>query len=207
LTLDKVNMTASKPFSAACEENKEPILSIIRPLFADVREVLEIGSGTGQHAVYFAAALRHLVWQPSDRLENLPGIGLWLDEAELDNLRRPMALDVLRDTWPSTHFDAVYSANTAHIMSIDEVQSMFHGVAAVLPPGALFALYGPFNYDGRYTSDSNARFDQWLKARDARSGIKDVGDLTAFGDSVGLALSQDYAMPVNNRLLLWQRIA
>ncbi len=200
-------MTASKPFSAACEENKEPILSIIRPLFADVREVLEIGSGTGQHAVYFAAALRHLVWQPSDRLENLPGIGLWLDEAELDNLRRPMALDVLRDTWPSTHFDAVYSANTAHIMSIDEVQSMFHGVAAVLPPGALFALYGPFNYDGRYTSDSNARFDQWLKARDARSGIKDVGDLTAFGDSVGLALSQDYAMPVNNRLLLWQRIA
>ncbi len=194
-----------KPYAESCDENREPILEVLRPLFADRRAVLEIGSGTGQHAVYFASALPHLNWHSSDRRENHPGIRAWLDEARLANAHPPLALDVRNDPWPELAVDAVFSANTLHIMHWPDVESLFAGVGRLLEPGGLLAIYGPFNYGNRYTSDSNARFDQWLKARDPHSGIRNFEALQELADRAGLQLLQDYPMPANNRILCWQK--
>ncbi len=195
-----------KPFAQACEENKTPILAVLKPLFKDRQHVLEIGSGTGQHAVYFAQHMPHLIWQTSDRVENHAGINLWLDEASLPNTRSPLALDVLQP-WPSLNIDAVFSANTAHIMAWPAVQAMFKGVGQLLPMGGVFALYGPFNYNGCYTSESNARFDLWLKQRDPDSGIRDFVELDKLAQQVSMQFMADNTMPVNNRLLVWQKVA
>lgn len=192
-----------KPFSQACEQNKGPILAVLQEHFAAARSVLEIGSGTGQHAVFFAANLPDLIWQPSDRIENHEGIRLWMEAAQLENVRAPMALDVA-GRWPETSYDAVFSANTAHIMSWPEVRAMFKGVRCVLADAGLFAQYGPFSYAGRHTSPSNARFDAMLRERDPYSGIRDLDDLRALGDEVGLLLSDDHPMPANNRTLIWK---
>lgn len=195
----------TKPFSEACEQNKAPILAVIAPLFRDCRNVLEIGSGTGQHAVHFAANLPHLLWHTSDVAENHPGIHWWLEEATLPNTRPPLRLDVLRDPWPDLAVDAIFSANTTHIMGWLEVEALFAGVGKLLPQDGLFVLYGPFNYGGQYTSASNARFDQWLKARDPYSGIRDVDDLNRLASAARMGLIHDVEMPVNNRTLVWRK--
>lgn len=195
----------TKPFAEACEQNKGPILAVIEPLFRHCRNVLEIGSGTGQHAVHFAANMPHLVWHTSDMAENHSGIRMWLEEAGLPNVRQPLRLDVMRDPWPQLAVDAVYSANIAHIMGWQEVEALFAGVGKLLPEGGLFVLYGPFNYGGQYTSESNARFDQWLKMRDPKSGIRDVADLNRLASVAGMTLVHDFEMPVNNRILVWQK--
>ena len=147
-----------KPYAPACEKNKGPILDVLCRVFDDADDVLEIGSGTGQHAVWFAAGLPHLVWRPSDLPYCHAGIDAWIDEAGLDNVKRPLALDVTRRPWPIERAGGVFSANTAHFMHWSEVEAMFQGVAEVLPPGARFALYGPFARNGRHTSASNAAF-------------------------------------------------
>ncbi|MET0108312.1 MAG: DUF938 domain-containing protein [Candidatus Thiodiazotropha sp.] len=193
-----------KPYSEACDENKVPILEVLLRLFRDVQTVLEIGSGTGQHAVHFAAAMSHLTWQTSDMEENHPGIRAWLREAALPNVRNPLGLDVSR-AWPAAEYDAIFSANTTHIMSWPEVELMFQGVGQVLKRGGCFALYGPFNYQGGYTSESNQRFDQWLKSRDPLSGIRDFEMLDELAAANHLILSEDVEMPVNNRILVWFR--
>lgn len=193
-----------RPFSQACEENKGPIQCVLIPLFAGARQLLEIGSGTGQHAVHFAAALAHLRWQASDVAAHLPGIRSWTGRAALANLPDPLQLDV-RGDWPEHTFDAAFSANTAHIMSAGEAEAMFAGLGRVLAAGAPFALYGPFNYGGRYTSESNARFDAYLKSRDPASGIKDLEDIEAWAGSAGFSLEADHEMPVNNRTLVWRK--
>ena len=195
----------NKPYSSACDNNRDPILSVIGPLFADYRAVLEVGSGTGQHAVYFAKKLPHLQWYTSDREENHSGIQLWLDEAGLDNVHAPLSLDVMRNAWPDLCVDAVYSANTAHIMHWDEVKKFFAGVGQFLPAQGLFVLYGPFNYDGRYTSESNERFDGWLKSQDKLMGIRDFADLNALAETAGMLFVEDYTMPANNRILCWRK--
>lgn len=192
-----------KPYSEACEQNKDPILKVLQEVFADRRRVLEIGSGTGQHAVYFGPQFSHLIWQPSDLPGHLAGIRMWLDECRPPNVHPPLELDMDAGPWPDQMFDAVFSANTAHIMSESQVARMFAGVGAVLPANGVFALYGPFNYRGRYTSDSNARFDQWLKARDPLSGIRDFEALETLAQTHGMVLLKDYEMPVNNRTLVW----
>jgi SAM-dependent methyltransferase len=193
-----------KQYSDACEENKDPILAVLREELAGCRLVLEIGSGTGQHAVYFSRHLPHLSWQPSDLAVNHASIEAWRREAELPNLLPPLLLDVAREQWPDCDVDAVFSANTTHIMDWPEVVAMFAGVGALLKTGGIFCLYGPFNYNSRYTSDSNARFDRLLKQRDPRSGLKDVEDLLKQATAAGLHLVRDHDMPVNNRLLVWQ---
>ncbi|MGD2116740.1 MAG: DUF938 domain-containing protein [Chromatiales bacterium] len=194
-----------KPFAESCEQNREPIFNVIRPLLADRRAVLEIGSGTGQHAVYFAEKLPHLVWHTSDRAENHAGIHMWLDEAQLDNTRAPLQLDTRVSQWPQLDVDAVFSANTVHIMHWPDVEALFAGVGRLLPGDGLFMLYGPFNYHGEYTSDSNARFDDWLKQRDPLSGVRDVDDLNELAASAGMQLHEDFAMPANNRILCWRK--
>ena len=194
-----------KPFSESCVQNREPILAVLREVFKDHRNLLEIGSGTGQHAVYFGAELPDLRWQTADVLAHHAGIRLWLDEAALPNVLPPIALDVNQTAWRNGRYDAVFSANTLHIMSWPEVALFFEGVGDVLEPDGVLAIYGPFNYDGRFTSESNARFDGWLKSRDPASGVRDFEAVDALARAQGLALQQDIAMPANNRTLVWRR--
>ncbi|MEP6941116.1 MAG: DUF938 domain-containing protein [Rudaea sp.] len=194
-----------KPSSPACERNREPILAALRAFFADRTHVLEVGSGTGQHAVHFAAQLKHLAWQSSDRAENLPGIRAWLADAALPNTPAPFVLDVAEAEWPAQRFDAIFSANTLHIMSVAEVEAFFSGLASIATPDAKLAIYGPFNYGGRFTSASNAAFDASLKARAAHMGIRDFAMLNELAAGAGFELCDDLAMPANNRLLGWHR--
>ncbi|MDH3713803.1 MAG: class I SAM-dependent methyltransferase [Gammaproteobacteria bacterium] len=198
-------MSKPKPFSQACDNNREPILGVIRPLLADCRAVLEIGSGTGQHAAYFATELPHLQWLTSDLPEHHAGIRMWTEDADLPNLHAPLTLDVLQYPWPDVDVDAVFSANTAHIMSWQMVEALFGGVVKLLPAGGQFLLYGPFNYAGNYTSDSNAIFDGWLKARDPESGIRNFEQLQALAEAGSMSFVHDYEMPANNRILHWRK--
>lgn len=193
-----------KPFSPSSERNQAPILEVLRPHLVSYRRVLEIGSGTGQHAVYFARALPSTIWQTSDLPEGLPGIRMWLDEAALANLPPPLQLDV-NGIWPKTRFDAAFTANTLHIMGWPEVEKFFARLDEVLEPRALLAIYGPFNYGGQFTSPSNRAFDEWLKRQSAVSGIRDFEAVNALASSIGLELVDDHAMPANNRLLIWRR--
>ncbi len=193
-----------KPWSEACERNRDPILSVLREAFASVNRVLEIGSGTGQHAVYFAAAMPHLVWQTSDLPASHNGIRQWIAEAGLPNVLPPVALDVDDAKWPEGDFDAVFTANTLHIMSWDSVRRLLAGVALLLPAGAPLCVYGPFNYGGRYTSESNAAFDRMLRERNPESAIRDAESVCALASENGLTPEADHAMPANNRLLIFR---
>ena len=195
-----------KTVAESCERNKVPILEVLKPIFADRNTVLEVGSGTGQHAVFFGESMPHLTWQTSELPGNHPGIQAWLDEANLSNVLPPLALDVRENAWPIEKVDAIYTANTLHIVSWEAVESFFAGVGRILEPGGLVAIYGPFNYGGNFTSESNAKFDLWLKDRDPLSGIRDFEAIEALALGVGLKLVQDYEMPANNRILFWQRM-
>jgi cyclopropane fatty-acyl-phospholipid synthase-like methyltransferase len=192
-----------KQYSEACEQNKEPILAILRKAFADTQRVLEIGSGSGQHAVYFARHLPHLSWQTSDTIDSHASIRAWIADTNPGNALPPLELDVTAGQWPQQTYDGLFSANTAHIMSWPAVAHMFDGIGRLLEPGAVFCLYGPFNYNNRFTSASNARFDDWLKGRDPASGIRNFEDLVELAERNGLQLAADHEMPVNNRLLVW----
>ncbi len=194
-----------KPFAESCEQNKDPILSVLKEQLEGVSRVLEIASGTGQHAVYFARHLSYLHWQTSDVRDNHRGIQQWIDEASLSNLGSPLELDVSQSQWPELEVDAVFSANSVHIMAWACVQKMFAGVAQILKPQGLLCVYGPFNYAGDYTSKSNEQFDLWLKARDSLSGIRDYEKLVELGRQHELRLVQDFEMPANNRILIWQK--
>lgn len=194
-----------KPCAPACERNRAPILAVLRGRFADRERVLEIGSGTGQHAAHFAAAMPWLRWQCSDLPGRLPGIALWLAEAGLPNTPDPVALDAARGPWPQTRFDAAFTANTLHILAWEQVQAMFAGLDRTLEGDAVLVAYGPFNESGRWTSDSNREFDAWLRARDPRSGIRDKEAVCALAWAIGMRLADDVAMPANNRCLVWRR--
>ena len=195
-----------KPFSEACEQNKHPILAVLQQYFADASRVLEIGSGTGQHAVFLAGQLPHLQWLTSEVAELHSGIRAWQDEAGLNNISGPVELDVNQPVWPVNAVDAVFSANTVHIMDWPSVEKMFAGIGQVLQVEGMFCLYGPFNYAGNYSSDSNARFDLWLRQRDPRSGIRDFEALNTLSQQHGMELLADHAMPVNNRTLVWRKV-
>jgi cyclopropane fatty-acyl-phospholipid synthase-like methyltransferase len=195
----------NKPYSESCEQNREPILAVLSEVFADRRQVLEVGSGTGQHAVYFGAELPHLRWQTADVLPHHAGIRAWIEEAALPNVQLPLELDVNQPHWSSDRYDAVFSANTLHIMGWPEVQLFFQGVGQVLQPGGVLVVYGPFNYNGAFTSESNARFDVWLKQRDPASGVRDFEAVDAEARAQGLVLQRDIAMPANNRSLVWHK--
>lgn len=198
-------MMFAKPYSESCDANKHPILQVIQPLLANANHVLEIGSGTGQHAVFFAHQMPHLVWQTSDQAQYHHGINQWLGDTKLDNTPPPLTLDVSQPEWPTIDADAIFTANSLHIMSWKNVQDCFAGVGQRLSENALFIIYGPFNYSGQYTSESNQRFDNWLKQRDPKSGIRDIDDLQALGQAAQLTLIDDIEMPVNNRILVWQK--
>lgn len=182
-----------------------PILEVLRVELAGKKRLLEIGSGTGQHAVYLAPEFPGLVWQTSDVAEAHAGIRAWLAEAGLANVLPPLSLDVCKDDWPTERYDAVFSSNTAHWMSWSEVECLFSGVGKALQPGGVFCLYGAFNYRGAFTSESNARFDSWLRSRDPSSGIRDFEAVDELARRAGMALANDHEMPANNRMLVWSR--
>lgn len=196
-----------KPYAESCAQNQGPILEVLRDVFADRRRVLEIASGTGQHAVHFGRALPHLTWQTSELPENHAGIRAWLDEAALPNVLPPLALDVNQVAWPVAPVDAVFNANTVHIVAWPAVESLFAGIGRVLEIGGLLCLYGPFNYGGRYSAESNARFDAWLKNRDPASGVRDYEALDRLARAQGMALFKDVDMPRDNRTLVWRRVS
>jgi len=193
------------PFSAACERNKEPILEVLRIRFVDRAQVLEIGSGTGQHAVHFARALAHLTWHPTEQLAYLADLAQRVKLDGGNNLRPPTLLDVRQAVWPVRNVDAMFTANTMHIMSWSEVIALYRGVGAVLAPGGVFCVYGPFRYDGRYTSDSNQEFDRMLQERDPQSGLRDIHAINSLAEQYGLRLDTDYDLPAHNRLVVFTK--
>ncbi len=195
----------TKPYSQSCENNKRPILQVIQTVFVESATVWEIGSGTGQHACYFAQKLPHLTWQPTDREENLAGINSWVKETSLSNIADSKVLDVTNDHWPCQQIDALFTANTLHIMSWNAVESLFAGLNNYLSSSASVCIYGPFNYNGEYTSDSNEQFDQWLKMRDPLSGIRDFESVKRLAHEINLYIRDDVTMPANNRLLVFKR--
>jgi SAM-dependent methyltransferase len=191
--------------SEASERNKGPILEILAGTLARSRSVLEIGSGTGQHAVHFATHLPHLSWQPSDRPDYLPGLRERIALEGPPNLRPAIELDVHDLPWPVEPVEAVFTANTVHIMEWDAVRDLFRGLAAVLRAPGVFCVYGPFRYGGHYTSASNAKFDEYLRSRDPRSGIRDFESVNTLSSEQGMHLLDDHAMPANNHMLVWHK--
>lgn len=196
---------SSLPNAPACERNRQPILEVLREELRGKSRVLEIGSGTGQHAVFFGAALPQLRWQTSELPQHHASILAWLEHAGLENVLPPLTLDVTGFDPGALSFDAVFSANTAHIMSIEAVGRMFALAGKVLEEGGLFCLYGPFNFEGRFSSDSNADFDASLKQRDPAMGIRDIEQLDRFAAKAGLSRVRLYAMPANNNVAVWVR--
>lgn len=193
----------NKPFSESCEQNKAVIYEAIEPYLLDGIEVLEIGSGTGQHAVHFAAMEPGITWQTSDLAENMPAIKAWICDSQLSNLPEPLELEV-NSPWMNKTYGLMFSANTFHIMNQDQVEQFLLRCTACLTAGGHLIVYGPFNYQGNYTSPSNEQFDGWLKARDPQSGIKHFEWVSAIARESGLRLVNDIAMPSNNRTLIWR---
>lgn len=191
----------NKPYSESCEQNKGPILSVISPLFSSCSNVLEIGSGTGQHAVYFAKNMPHLNWHSSDCLSSLEGINMRLADAGIANVVPAFELNVSSSPWPAFDVDAVFTANSIHIMHKQDVVNLMSGVAKVLKPDGSLVIYGAFNYNGSYTSASNESFDQWLRDRDPLSGIKNFEEIEYLAKNNGMRLVEDYEMPQHNRIL------
>jgi predicted O-methyltransferase YrrM len=199
--------TPDRRFAESAARNTAPILAVLRREFRHAKEVLEIGSGTGQHAVAFAAELGHLRWQTSDLDENHAAINAWLQHAQLGNLAAPLVLDVRDAALEPASFDAVFSANTAHIMGIDAVKRMFSLVGDALRSDGVFCLYGPFRVGGAFNAPSNEAFDAGLRQRDAMMGIRDVETLDEFGAACGLHRRRLYAMPSNNYIAVWKRMS
>ncbi len=196
-----------KPVAESCIQNQQVILDVLSELFTENGRVLEIGSGTGQHAVYFTEHMPHLHWQPSDLEDQHEGMRQWFSEVTHDRIQPPLVIDVDDGPWAVEKVDYVFTANTTHIISNEQVENMIKHVAATLKPGGLFAQYGPFNYNGTYTSESNANFDVWLKQRDPRSCIKHFEVLQELADKYDMSLYKDIEMPANNRILVWVKDA
>jgi len=202
-------MNSPIPFSQACERNKEIILDVLSPYFTKLDAVLEIGSGTAQHAIHFAQHHENLQWQCADQSHYLDGINAQLGVAKLDNVLAPFDIDVKRETWLASdqRSPALYTANTLHIMSQDEVRQFFKGLPRVTSEEAYLFIYGPFKYNGQFTSESNAIFDQSLRAREVGSAIRDFELVDELANHGGFKLLADHAMPANNQCLIWQRQA
>jgi len=195
-------MSIDLPFSAPCERNKNDILKTITPYLKSVNTALEIGTGSAQHAVYFAQKHPHLIWQTSDQDSYLEGIRAQLNHAQLPNLPAPVLLDVNQQDWmdDDSLFATVYTANTLHIMDPKSVQGFFLGLPKVTNADAYLIIYGPFKYQGKFTSESNQLFDETLRASDWGYAIPDFEAVAELAGAVGFNLLDDVAMPANNQL-------
>lgn len=199
-------MATDLPYSQACENNKAPILKKLREVFDTPGTVLEVGTGTGQHAVHFAKAMPHLQWQPSDHPEAAHVARPRLEQAALPNILPIIELDVNTDPWPIESMTWAFSANTAHIMAWSEVEQMFRHIGERLKNDGALCLYGPFNHQDQYSSESNRQFDRHLRARGSHMGIRDLEDLEALAEAIGLTLTENHPMPANNQLLVFRSL-
>lgn len=195
-----------KPFSPSADRNKESILGTLKTELSANQMVLEIGSGTGQHACYFSDALPDVIWQPTELESNIPAIYTWIEEHSLGNLRNPIVLDVDTHPWPIKNAEVCYTCNTLHIMSIQSVRSLFKGSGAVLNNAGKLCVYGPFSIDGQHISPSNALFDQQLRASDPASGVRDLSELNNIAQQYGFAPCRYTALPANNFFVVWERV-
>jgi len=193
------------PVAPAGLRNSEPILGVLRREFADSTSVLEIGSGSGQHAVEFAANLPNLTWQTSDLDDTHDGILAHIENAGITNVIAPVLLDVRSANLPDAAYDAVFTCNTAHIMSFAAVKNMIRLVATTLRHDGVFACYGPFKQGGNFSTESNANFDQWLRQRNPDSGVRDLEKLDTLATAAGMQRCSVYAMPANNLLVIWRK--
>lgn len=199
--------SSDKPFSPACERNQQPILEVLQQIIDEQdRRLLEIGSGTGQHAVFLAPHFPQVEWYPTDVQANLKGINLWLEEARIPNIQKPQRVEIGKDELPKLKFDVIFTANTFHIMHWKEVKSLIKQFGGRLREGARVAIYGPFKYDGKFTSQSNEEFDQSLKAKDPMSGIRSFEDVNNNMIKNGFELVMDVKMPANNQMLIYRRL-
>ncbi len=190
----------------AAARNREPILLVLRDCLPRSARVLEIASGTGEHAVWFSSALPELTWQPTDHdPQALRSIAAWRDKAGPPNLLPPLPLDAAADTWPVAQADAVVAINMVHIAPWTATQGLIAGAARVLPQGGLLFLYGPFREAGVHTAAGNAAFDADLRARDPSWGIRDLDEITALADQHGLMGPERIAMPTNNLSVVFRR--
>lgn len=206
------NIISNLPFSQACENNKQPILEVLQQELKNSHHVLEVGSGTGPHSVYFAPRLTHLHWQTSDVYANHAIINAWHAAYPAPNLYAPLSFDVASDSIPinktiNAPYDAVFTANTLHIMSWSLVTRLFETVGDMLPLEGKLIIYGPFNENGRYSSESNRQFDYSLRQRDSNSGIRALEDITAVAEKQHLLLINRYKMPANNEILVFRKSA
>ncbi|MBD2549311.1 DUF938 domain-containing protein [Microcystis elabens FACHB-917] len=203
--------TDALPFSPACQRNQEPILAVLRRWLAPGARVLEVGSGSGQHAIHMARHLPGVHWQPSERQEALGGLAARISLEGADGLApgahvaAPLVLDVTRPRWPAGPFEAVFTANTLHIVPAAAVPQLLAGTARVLAEGGLLLIYGPFRYGERHTAASNEAFDAHLRQLDPAMGVRDAEAIEREAAGLGLQLQRDEAMPANNRLLLFQK--
>jgi cyclopropane fatty-acyl-phospholipid synthase-like methyltransferase len=201
---------AALPFSQACENNKQPILEVLQIELQGFNHVLEIGSGTGQHSVHFAPNLPELQWQTSDVISNHRHIIAWHHAYPAPNLYAPLAFDLSTDAVPvnsqlNLPYDAIFTANTLHIISWALVERLFALAGDALPTDGKLIVYGPFNEDGKYTSEGNQRFDAMLRAGNPDSGIRHKEDIVSLASEHHLQLNNTYAMPANNHLLVFQK--
>ena len=189
----------------AALRNRAAILQVLRQELGEAQTVLEIGSGTGQHAVHFSAALPQLTWQTSDLAKNHEAIRYWIEKADLANVLTPMLLDVSNPADLNTHYSAVFSANTAHIMSQPDVVDMLTYVGRSLRECGKFLLYGPFRVNDKFMGEGNSRFDHSLKSQKSSMGIRDLEWIDDLALRNGLVRKNTYAMPANNLLVSWQK--
>ena len=195
----------NKPFSASAERNKQAILSKLQIQLNNGDHVLEIGSGTGQHACFFANALPNVIWQPTELQQNIPAINAWLNEHNLKNILEPLVLDINKLPWPKSQANACYTCNTLHIISMDSVHSFFKGCKQVLADKGKLCVYGPFSFDGQHTSPSTEEFDQWLRAADPASGVRDLNHLDSIAQELGFKACRFDKMPANNFFVVWEK--
>ncbi len=195
-----------RKYSEAYERNKDPIVKELQRLLKDSKTVLEIGSGTGQHAIYFSRQLSYLVWQPSDLAINLESIRAWIDYDSSPNIESPIELDVTNLPWEVPKYNAIFSANTFHIMSWSQIENFFMGVSQVIEKDGNLIIYGPFSLNGIHTSPSNEQFDLYLKKRDPLSGVRDREMIDDLAKAQGLQLKETIPMPANNYILHWKRV-
>ena len=197
-------MALKKTFSKACENNRQPILNRLIKIFSNTHNVLEIGSGTGQHAVFFSSNLPHLVWHASDLPCNHDTINAWIESSAVPNVRSPLVFDANSTQWKNSLVDGLFTANTCHIITWSSLANFFGRLHTILAPGGIFVIYGPFKYGGKFTSQSNQEFDLILKNNHSHQGIRDFEALDELAAGAGLKLIEDHPMPANNQLLVWK---
>ena len=199
------SIESALPFSQSCENNKGPILEKLKKILVTNKHVLEIASGTGQHATFFSNELRHLAWQPTEIPSQIRNLSLRLTASQSVNLLPAVELDVDQEEWGVPETEAIFTANSLHIISKESVKNFILKAGEILRKSGRLIVYGPFKYNQRFTSSSNADFDNMLRERSSDSAIRDFEWVCDLCESENLFLETDFAMPANNRLLLFKK--